>query len=142
MAHHLFLPSSCVTPHKVTTTVRCSSSSPTSSCYRCVLSYTTIHFLPLHRLEADTLACSISLINALGFGSRSKKSYSKKTTPSSVNSVARRIAMTVRRTLSESMSSRLPPTRRILSRYNFPRLGSSGAFLNTVAYMSEANTSE
>ena len=36
-------------------------------------------------------------------------------------------------TLRESISSRLPPARRILSRYNLPRAGSRGLALKTVA---------
>ena len=49
---------------------------------------------------------------------------------------------TERPTLSESISSWLPPGSKIFSRYFLPRAGSSGSGLKTVAYMSAAKTSE
>ena len=45
-------------------------------------------------------------------------------------------------TSSEISSSRLPPGSNISLRYFCPRDGSRGSFLNTVAYMSAANTKE
>lgn len=45
-------------------------------------------------------------------------------------------------TFSDSLSSRLPPGRKIASRYRRPRFGFRGSSLNTVAYMSIAKTRE
>ena len=78
---------------------------------------------------------NISFIKASGLGGRPRKSCKCRVTylPG---------ALKKDHTLSRSVSSLLPPGRRIFSRYNFPITGSSGAFLNTVANMSAANTRE